>query len=212
MRFSSFQRRWAGVTLLVLVVWQLGGWVVDRALTEEAEYDFLAAQDSGQGLPVRVVRRTHGFFISGGHGWSIGDKRDEHELSCVHEGRALRWQGPGMPLVLRRMGDAFYLATFDREGRLDAWGFRCFVWEGGEWKALPTKLFPRSLARLNLTPGNWDSDSEAPMTEPRFRSSLLAHFWYCIDSGVPYREVRNMTVTEEFVRGFVEKMKEGAGR
>ncbi|WP_395741146.1 hypothetical protein [Prosthecobacter sp.] len=190
----------------------MGRWVVDRALTEEAEFDLLAAQGSGQGLAVKVVRRTRGFFISGGHGWSLGDRRDEHELSCVHEGRPLRWRGPGMPLILRRMGDAFYLATFDREGPLDGWDFRCFVWEDGEWRALPTRLFPRSLARLNVTGENWDADSEGPMMEPRFRMSLLAHFWYCIDSGKPLREVRNVTVTEEFVKGFVETMKGGQDR
>ncbi|WP_461528334.1 hypothetical protein [Prosthecobacter sp.] len=84
--------------------------------------------------------------------------------------------------------------------------FRCYVWADGAWKELPTKLFPRRLALVNLM--ELDSRSRASVKDPEFRYSLMAHFWFCIESGLPEREVSDSMVTEEFVRRFGPTVKD----
>ncbi len=123
----------------------------------------------------------------------------------MHEARMLRWQGPGVPLILQQQGGAFYLATFDRETTPMQADFRCYVWAVGAWKELPTKLFPRRLALVNLM--ELGEKSALSVKDPLFRFSQMAHFWFCIESGLPYREVSESMVTE-FVRRFGPTVKE----
>lgn len=203
-------RRWrwslAALLLGVVLMGLFGGRVLDHALTEVEEYKYYATQAEGGSLPTTVVERKHGFFISGGHGWSIGDLRYEYEVRFMHGARLLRWQGPGVPIILQQQGDAIYLATFDRETDFQHCDFRCYVWEEGAWKEMPTKLFPRRLALVNLM--DLGGRSSTSVNDPLFRHSLIAHFWFCIESGLSYRETSESMVTEAFVRRFGPTVKE----
>ena len=205
---KSRKWRWALATLLVggVLAGLFGGRLLDHALTKSEVYKFHAVQAEGGTLPTSVVERAHGFFISGGHGWSIGDLRYEYVVTFMHEAHMLRWEGPGVPLILQRQGGSFYLATFDRETTPMQADFRCYLWAEGAWKELPTKLFPRRLALVNLI--DLGGSSALSVQDPMFRYSLMAKLWFCIESGLPEREVSDSMVTEEFVRRFGPTVKE----
>lgn len=205
---KSRQWRWALAALLLGVVLAglFGRRLLDHVLTESEVYKFHAVQAEGGTLPTSVVERERGFFISGGHGWSMGDLRTDYVVTFMHEAHMLRWEGPGVPLILQRQDGSFYLATFDRETTPMQADFRCYVWTEGAWKELPTKLFPRCLALVNLI--DLGGNSSLSVKDRMFRYSLMAHFWFCIESGLPDREVSDSMVTEEFVRRFGPTVKE----
>lgn len=196
----------AALLLGVVLVGVFGRRVLDHALTKSEVYQFHAAQAEGGTLPTSVVERAHGFFIDGGHGWSFGDLRRDYVVTFMQDAHMLRWEGPGVPLILQRQGGAFYLATFDRETDFHRVDFRCHVWTDGAWKELPTKLFPRRLALVNLM--ELGGESSLSVKDRMFRYSLMAQFWFCIESGMPYWEVSDSMVTEEFVRRFGPTVKE----
>ncbi len=197
-------RRAAPAVALITAVCLFGHSVLDHLLTTTETSEIIAPLSDGQYTTVAITTQTKGLFISGGHGWSLGSQKRSYELTFNDGGKTVRWQGAGVPITLQSQGSTYYLATFDRETDFHHVDFKCYVWNGA-WKELPTRLFPRKLAVNNLT--RFGSDSSTSYDSSEFRWSLLAHFWFCIDSGRPDWEISDSMVDAGFVAKFRESLK-----
>ena len=177
---------------------------MDHLFTKTEEFQIVAPLSDGNYTNVTVFTQTKGLFISGGHGWSLGSQKNSYEIAFTDKGNTVRWQGAGVPITLQSQGSSYYLVTFDRETDRQHVDFKCYVWDG-EWKKIPIKLFPKSLAVQNLI--TFDSGVPVSFESSEFRWSLLAHFWLCIDSGLSYGEVSHSMVETDFVDQFRQSMK-----
>jgi len=196
------------ILILTIIAYAFTGQIVNHLFTKTEEFKIIATQLNGKQIPVRVVKLTKGLFISGGHGWSIGSERNSYGVIFEDENNTVRWEGEGVPIILQNQGSLFYLAVFDRETNQHQMDFKCYVWDG-VWKIIPVNIFPKRLAINNLM--TLDSDSSVSFEDPGFRTSLLARFWFCIESGLHDWEVSDSMIDAEFVTKFVQSIKETRG-
>ncbi len=182
------------MVIFIIIACLFGGRIVDHLLTKTQKFEMFVFQSNGKVIPVSLVKQTKGFYISGGHGWSVGSTKDSYEVTFRDGHTTVHWQGAAVPITLQNQGALFYLATYDRE-TLHQTDFKCYVWQGA-WKNLPVNLFPKSLATINLM--NLGPDSSLSFSDPQFRTSLLARFWYCIESGLHEWEVSDSMIYNDF--------------
>lgn len=193
-----------GAVVLGIIAVVFGGPpVVDALLTDTNTYHITAQQRLGAPIHVDVAMHEKGFFIDGGHAWSIGSIHESYDLRFTHADQKLKWSGPGVPVILQAEGPHVYLATYNRETHPTRSTLDCFMWNG-EWRPLPQTEFPKHLAVFNLVhPGPGNGVSE--LGTPDFRRSLLAKFWYCMAYDTPCWEVEDSMIEDAFIADFHRK-------
>jgi hypothetical protein len=157
----------------------------------------------GSDLEVEIIEIKKGLFISGGHGWSLGSHRRTYKLNYSFNEERINWEGPGIPIILQRYGDTYFLATFDRDTDFPHTDFLCYQWNR-DWKLIPTHKFPKKLAASNNLIRLDTASSSSDQSE--FASSFLVRFWYCIDQQVPEWKIAGSDLTNPFVESFRRKM------
>lgn len=191
------------VTLAVIVLACAAPFVMDVLLTETQTYHITAQQRLGAPIHVGVAMHKKGFFIDGGHAWSIGSTHTSYDLRLTLGNEKLKWRGPGIPLILQAEGPNVYLATFDRETDPNRCSLDCYMWDGG-WRRLPQTEFPKHLAVFNLMDFNSDS-AVSGVGSSTFRGSLLAKFWYSMTYDTPCWEVSDSMIDDQFIADFHRK-------
>lgn len=193
----------AVIALALLAIILLAVAIRELVLTQRQIFNVVAQQLDGSDFEVQVTEIKKGFFISGGHGWSIGSNKRSYSLTCSFNKQRLNWEGPGIPIILQREGNALFLATFDRDTDFPRTDFLCYEWSG-DWKLIPTAEFPKrltvsnNLMRLDVASGSSDQDE--------FAASLLVRFWYCVARRVREWEVAESDVTKTFIESYRKDM------
>lgn len=150
----------------------------------------------------------------------VGGGSPEYGLTIHGAGPTeIKWRGSVSPVVIDGLGGRIYLVSFGHQGSNDEPAFVYCVWEGDTWRTLRPTEFPAAIAVVNFgtRPPSEGEDVRVALRDrdylisQRFRRSLTARLWYCIERGVKYWEVRSLTVPEEFVVAFYEREIANAG-
>ena len=202
MKQTKLRLVWFVVSMVAMVLVIFKEPILDFVLTDTEETLIRASQINGGQIEVSVRESKRGFFIDGGHGFSLGSYKRSYEVIFNHHGKKIDWRGIGVPIILQTERTKCYLATFDRESDSSKATFKCYIWDES-WKSLQQIEFPKHLAFNNLV--KFGANQTSLPGDARFRTSLLAKFWFCISNEVPYWEVSDSMMEPNFIAEFQEK-------